>query len=86
VIRPGASNGGRLFLRNAPDANTAAIYQQGEGARGPMVLEYPFIDGRGKVDLPSVEALRSAIVCSVINANPAAASAWGADSAECLVD
>lgn len=77
---------GRLFLKNAPDANTTSIYRDGgEGAASrPMVMEHPFIGHGGRIDIPSVEELRSAIMCSVYN--PAPPSGPAEDIVECLVD
>lgn len=79
---------GPLFLRNAPDANTASIYREGEegvGTKpGPMVMEYPFIGHDRMVRIPSVEELRSAIMCSINNINPPSGAAE--DAVECLVD
>jgi hypothetical protein len=77
-----------LFLKNAPDANTTSIYRQGDegegAALGPMVMEHPFIGHDKQVDIPSVEELRSAIVCSVYNLYPPSGPAE--DVLECLVD
>jgi hypothetical protein len=87
LMRPGASGAGRLFLKNAPSANTASIYQESfeiEGATGPMVIEFPFIGDDGRSNLPSAEELRSAIVCSVYYANPPSGPVG--DVLECLVD
>jgi hypothetical protein len=87
LMRPGASDAGRLFLKNAPSANTVSIYQEGiegEEATGPMVMEFPFIGDDGRSNLPPVEELRSAIVCSVYYANPPSGPVG--DVLECLVD
>jgi hypothetical protein len=79
---------GRLVLKNAPDANTTSIYRDGEEregrASGPMVMEHPFIGHGRKVDIPSVEELRSAILCSVYSLDPPGGPAQ--DVLECLVD
>ena len=87
LMRPEASDASRLFLKNAPNANTASIYQEGfedAAPTRPMVLEYPFIGANGRRNLPSIEELRSAIVCSVYYAAPP--SGGVGDVLECLVD
>jgi hypothetical protein len=79
---------GPLFLKNAPDANTTSIYRDGEEGEGsasaPTVIEHPFIGHGGRVDIPSVEEIRSALVCSVYNLDPPAEPADAI--LECLVD
>ena len=76
----------RLLLKNAPEANTTSIYRDGdEGAESrPLVMEHPFIGQGGRVDIPSVEELRSAITCSVYNLGSPGAPTG--DGSECLVD
>jgi len=63
----------RLFLRNAPDANVASIYLDGdEGAPAAarrMVLEYPFLTADGAVHVPGTEELGEAISCHVQGAS-----------------
>jgi hypothetical protein len=76
--------GGRLLLRNAPDANTTSIYRDGEDRARAMVIEHPFIGQGGRVDIPSVEELRSAIICSAHNASPSGGPVG--DILECLPD
>lgn len=79
---------GPLLLKNAPDANTTSIYrdeEEGEGPRsGPLVIEHPFIGHDGRAAIPSVEELRSAILCSAHNADPSDGPVG--DILECLVD
>lgn len=88
LMPAGASDVGRLFLRNAPDANTTSIYRDGGEGTGagprPMVMEHPFIGNDGRIDIPSVDEIRSAIVCCVHYANPP--SGPTGDILECLVD
>ena len=72
LISPGSVPAGRLFLKNAPDANDASIYNEGEeGAPGRMVLEYPFIADDGAVSVPSADDLEEAIFCAVQGATAA---------------
>ena len=73
LIRPGSVPAGRLFLKNAPEANVASIYDEGsEGERpGRMVLEYPFIAGNGAVRVPGARELEEAIICAVQGATAA---------------
>jgi len=68
LITPGSVPAGRLFLKNAPDANVASIYNEGgEGERpGKMVLEFPFIAHDGAVSVPGADELEEAIFCSVV--------------------
>jgi hypothetical protein len=87
LMSPGASGGGRLFLKNAPHGNTVSIYQedfQHERPTGPMMMEFPFIDDKGRPNLPKVEEVRSAIVCSVYYSDPPKGPVG--DILECLVD
>ena len=67
LVKPGSVPPGRLFLRNAPDANVASIYNEGgEGERpGRMVLEYAFVAHDGAVNVPSADELEEAIFCAV---------------------
>jgi hypothetical protein len=70
LIRPEATPGDRLLLKNAPDANVASIYVDSDGeSGGPMVLEYPFVTGNGEIHLPSADELHEAIFCSVQGAS-----------------
>jgi hypothetical protein len=64
LMTPGAARPDNLLLKNAPDANIASIYRDGDGG-GPMVLEYPFVTGHGEVRIPGEEELGEAIYCSV---------------------
>jgi hypothetical protein len=76
----------RLFLRNAPDANIASIYRDGEeGASAParrMVLEYPFLTADGRAHVPGTEELAEAIFCHVQGASAREAE----ESGRCLPD
>ena len=82
----GPSAGGRLFLRNAPEANVASIYLDGEegasaAARRP-VLEYFFVTDDGATHVPSMEDLGEAIFCHVQGASEREQE----ESGRCLVD
>jgi hypothetical protein len=67
LIEPGSVSPGRLFLKNAPEANIASIYRDsGENERpGRMVLEYPFVTTDGQVHVPGADELEEAIFCAV---------------------
>jgi hypothetical protein len=62
--KPLASRG-KLFLTNAPEANVASIYPYGRRT----LLEYWFITGDGKTNVPSVGELLEAIFCAVHGAS-----------------
>jgi Domain of unknown function (DUF4262) len=66
--------GGRLFLRNAPNANVAGLYRDGEegapAASRRLVLEYPFVTDDGIAHVPAAEELGEAIYCHVHGASP----------------
>lgn len=66
--------GGRLFLRNAPNANVAGLYRDGEegapAASRRLVLEYPFVTDDGTAHVPAAEELGEAIYCHVHGATP----------------
>jgi len=81
LIDAKASDQGKLFLINAPEANVASIYLSGvDGSR--MVLEYPFLTTDGKSQVPSADELEEAIYCAVRGATPQEQEASG----RCLVD
>ena len=65
LIPVNGANAGKLFLVNAPDANVAAIYP----GSGRMVLEYWFVDHKGKANAPAVNELHEAIYCAVHGAS-----------------
>jgi hypothetical protein len=56
---------GRLFLLNAPDANVASIYR----SSGRTLLEFPFLGGDGRTDIPDAKELHEAIYCAVHGAS-----------------
>ena len=81
LIDPKATDQGKLFLINAPEANVASIYLSGvDGSR--MVLEYPFLTTDGKTQVPSADELEEAIYCAVVGATPEEQESTG----RCLVD
>jgi hypothetical protein len=86
LIEPGAGARDRLFLKNAPDANIASIYLDGEEGAPPaqlhMVVEYPFLAGDGAVHVPSTAELGEAIFCAVHGASAQESE----ESGRCLPD
>jgi len=81
LIDPKATDQGKLFLINAPEANVASIYLSDvDGSR--MVLEYPFLTIDGKSQVPTADELEEAIYCAVRGATPQEQEASG----RCLVD
>ncbi|MCL6698065.1 hypothetical protein LZ496_04600 [Sphingomonas sp. NSE70-1] len=81
LIDPKATDQGKLFLINAPEANVASIYlSEVDGSR--MVLEYPFLTTDGKSQVPTADELEEAIYCAVRGATPEEQEATG----RCLVD
>jgi hypothetical protein len=86
LIPPGAADPGHVRIKNAPDANVASLYLDGdEGApvsRQHMVLEYPFLTADGSAHLPSESDLREAIFCEVQGASQQEEEASG----RCLPD
>ena len=81
LIDPKATDQGKLFLINAPDANVASIYLSDvDGSR--MVVEYPFLTTDGKTQVPSADELEEAIYCAVAGATPEEQESTG----RCLVD
>ena len=73
LIEAGASERDRLRVKNAPDANVASIYLDGEegapASRRHMVLEYPFLTANGTTHVPSESDLRETIFCAVQGAS-----------------
>jgi hypothetical protein len=86
LLRGRALERDRLFLRNAPDANVASIYLDGEegapAAGRRMVLEYPFLTADGVTHVPGTEELAEAIFCHVRGASAQEAE----ESGRCLPD
>ena len=86
LIPPGAADPGHVRIKNAPDANVASLYLDGEeGApvsRQHMVLEYPFLVADGSAHVPSENELREAIFCKVQGASQQEEEASG----RCLPD
>ena len=86
LIAAGAADRDRLRLKNAPDANIASIYLDGEddapAARRHMVIEYPFLTGDGATHTPSPTDLREAIFCAVQGASQGEEE----ESGRCLPD
>jgi hypothetical protein len=66
LIAPGSVPPNRLFLKNAPEANIASFYNEGEGRPGRMVLEYPFLTADGQIHFPTADELEEAIFCAVV--------------------
>jgi hypothetical protein len=65
LIAPGAAHPGQLLIKNAPDANVASIYRDGDDRAADMVLEYHFLASDGTVNVPGEEELGEAIYCAV---------------------
>ena len=86
LIDRGAGQGNMLRLKNAPDANIASIYLDGEEGARPsarhMVLEYPFLTADGATHVPSTSELGEAIFCTVHGASQQEEEASG----RCLPD
>jgi hypothetical protein len=86
LIDAGAGQQRRLFLKNAPDANIASIYLDGEegapAAARRMVLEYPFLTADGAAHVPGTAELAEAIFCHVQGASAAESE----ESGRCLPD
>jgi hypothetical protein len=81
LIDPKATDQGKIFLINAPEANVASIYlSEVDGSR--MVLEYPFLTTDGKTQVPTSNELEEAIYCAVVGATPEEQESSG----RCLVD
>ena len=71
LIQAGSVPPGRLFLKNAPEANVASIYQEEKNGRpGRMVLEYHFVVHGGLI-VPTVDELEEAIFCAMQGATAA---------------
>jgi hypothetical protein len=86
LIPQGAADRGRVRVKNAPDANVASIYLDGEvggpAAQRHMVLEFPFLTADGATHVPSESDLREAIFCEVQGASQQEEEASG----RCLPD
>jgi hypothetical protein len=69
---------GKLFLRNAPEANTGSIYPSGNR----MLFEYSFVTHDGRVHVPSAGQIHEAIYC----ATHGASAKEQEESGRCLPD
>jgi hypothetical protein len=69
LVAAGAADPGRLLLKNAPEANDASFYLDGEEgaprAQRHMVLEFPFVTEDGVAHGPTESELNEAIFCAV---------------------
>ncbi|MDB5691893.1 MAG: hypothetical protein JWO81_956 [Alphaproteobacteria bacterium] len=86
LMQAGAAQPDTLFLKNAPEANTASIYRDGERG-GPaagrvMVLEYFFLPADGATRAPTADELGDAIFCAAQGASAREQD----ESGRCLVD
>jgi len=86
LMDPKAAQPDTLFLKNAPDANDAAFYRDGDD-NGPaadrvMVLEYFFLTADGAIHVPSADDLGEAIFCAAQGASEKEQEETG----RCLVD
>jgi hypothetical protein len=86
LIPAGAADRGHVRIKNAPDANVASLYLDGEESAPAsprhMVLEYPFVTADRSAHLPSESELREAIFCKVQGASQQEEEASG----RCLPD
>jgi hypothetical protein len=82
LVDPRASNQDTLFVANAPQANVAAIYFDADKPAKEMVIEGPFVDGAGHVQVPGPGAIKEAIYCYSVGASPKEQE----ESGRCLVD
>jgi len=86
LMEPDAVQPDTLFLKNAPDANDAAIYRDGGQdtpmVRRVMVLEYPFVPADGAARIPTADDIGEAIYCAVQGATAKEENEDG----RCLVD
>jgi hypothetical protein len=86
LMEPGAAQPDTLFLKNAPDANVAAIYRDGDDSAPPagrvMVLEYFFLPADGANHVPTADELGEAIFCATQGASQGEEEGSG----RCLVD
>ena len=73
LIAAGAAERDRLRIKNAPDANVASIYLDGEegapASQRHLVLEYPFLTADGVTHVPTESDLREAIFCEIQGAS-----------------
>jgi hypothetical protein len=82
LVDPRASSQDTLFVANAPQANAAAIYFDADKPAKEMVIEGPFVDGEGHVQVPGAGAIKEAIYCYAVGASAKEQE----ESGRCLVD
>lgn len=82
LIDPRAAKKDTLFVANAPQSNVASIYFDADGSAREMVIEGPFVDGEGHVQVPGVKAIQEAIYCYAVGATEKEQE----ESGRCLVD
>jgi hypothetical protein len=78
LIDPRAESKDTLFLANAPQANGASIYFNDVA----MIMEGPFVDGAGNVQVPGAGAIKEAIYCHAVGAT----EQEQVENGRCLVD
>lgn len=82
LIDPGAARRDTLFIANAPEANQALIYFDKDRPAREMVMEGPFVDAAGHVQVPGPAAIKEAIYCYAVGATDKEQEATG----RCLAD
>lgn len=78
LIDPRAERKDTLFLANAPEGNVASIYFNDVA----MIMEGPFVDSAGHVQIPGPDAIKEAIYCHAVGAT----EDEQVESGRCLVD
>ncbi|MGE3691553.1 MAG: hypothetical protein AB7F98_09245 [Novosphingobium sp.] len=78
LVDPRSGHKDTLFVANAPNANEASIYF----AVGETMMEGPFVDSEGHVQVPGADAIKEAIYCYAVGATEKEQE----ESGRCLVD
>lgn len=82
LVDPRSARKDTLFVANAPEANVAAIYFDEQAPARETVMEGPFVDGEGHVQVPGADAIKEAIYCYAVGATDKEQE----ESGRCLVD
>lgn len=81
LVEPKAKGGFKITIINAPEANAASIYPA-DTQPNEAILEYFFLAGDGRTNVPTVAELEEAIYCAAHGATPEEQESSG----RCLAD
>lgn len=82
LVDPRSAHKDTLFIANAPEANEGYIRFDEAGQPQETLIEGPFVDGEGHVQVPGADAIKEAIYCYAVGATDKEQE----ESGRCLID